>query len=215
MERSDFISLVRTPAQIAFEKYNIYASITIAQAILESGFGNFIPKDTATGRTSYNLFGIKGVGPSGSVHVETKEYLQGSWVTKTQEFKAYHSFLESIEDHSQLLLRPRYQSVIQATTPYQAAQQLEQAGYATDPNYAEKLQNIIKTYNLIQYDQKKSPSENFVATWKLEIGERALAEGIITSPEWLHDLDKPMPVWAVLAVALRVYDKCREGKETR
>ncbi|MCR8980289.1 glycoside hydrolase family 73 protein [Brevibacillus laterosporus] len=212
MERSDFISLVSAPAQLAFEKYHIYASITIAQAILESGFGNFIPRDPATGRISYNIFGIKGVGPAGSVHVETKEYLQGTWVTKTQEFKAYNSFLESIEDHSQILLTPRYKTVIQATTPFQAAQHLKLAGYATDPEYAEKLQKLIEAYNLTQYDQKKAPSEEFVATWKLEVGRRALAEGIITSPEWLNDLDKPMPVWAVLAVALRVYDKCCEGK---
>ncbi|QOS99465.1 glucosaminidase domain-containing protein [Brevibacterium sp. JNUCC-42] len=212
MERSEFISLVSAPAQLAFEKYHIYASIIIAQAILESGFGNSIPKDPATGLLSYNIFGIKGVGPAGSVLVETKEYLQGKWITKKQAFKAYNSFLQSIEDHSQLLLKPRYKTVITANTPYLAAEQLEQSGYATDPQYAEKLQKLITAYSLTQYDQKTSPSEEAVAAWKLEVGKRALEEGIIISPEWLQDIDKPMPAWAVLAVALRMYDKCRENK---
>jgi hypothetical protein len=106
------------------------------------------------------------------------------------------------------LLRPAYKRVILASTPTEAAQELQKAGYATDPAYAEKLTNLIRTYHLTQYDQF-APEEKSVPEWKQELGLRALKEGLITSPEWLGKLDEPMSAWAVFAVALRLLDKQR------
>ncbi|MEJ8544652.1 glucosaminidase domain-containing protein [Brevibacillus borstelensis] len=101
-----------------------------------------------------------------------------------------------------------YKRVILAPPPAEAAQDLQKAGYATDPAYADKLTNLIRTYNLTQYDQV-APKEKRVPEWKQELGLRALKEGLITSPEWLGKLDVPMPVWAVFAVALLLLDKKR------
>jgi len=207
MEKQQFIQLIAGPAQQSFLTHHIFASLTIAQAILESGWGEKVPADPATGRSSYNLFGIKGNGPAGSVVIPTKEVENGQTVTRLLEFKAYFNYQQSIDDHAAFLLRPAYKRVLTASTPIEAAQELEKAGYATDPLYAEKLTNLINTHQLSRYDSVSELPQT--PEWKLELGKRALKEGLITSPEWLSKLDEPMPVWAVLAVALRLLDKQR------
>lgn len=208
MDQQVFIHFVAGPARQSYLTHRIFPSITIAQAILESGLGKHVPTDAATGRYSYNLFGIKGSGPAGSVTVNSREVENGQTVIRPSAFKAYYSYQQSIDDHASFLLRPAYKRVILASTPTEAAQELQKAGYATDPAYAEKLTNLIRTYHLTQYDQF-APEEKSVPEWKQELGLRALKEGLITSPEWLGKLDEPMPAWAVFAVALRLLDKQR------
>ncbi|MBG9944805.1 glycoside hydrolase family 73 protein [Brevibacillus formosus] len=210
METQAFIQLIADHARKSYPNHRIFPSIIIAQAILESGWGNKVPVDPATGRSSYNLFGIKGTGPAGSVTIESKEVENGKTVTRTSQFRAYENYQQSIEDHAQFLRKPAYKSVLAASTPAQAAQALEEAGYATDPAYAEKLTRLIQAYNLTQYDQFVPEEPQSIPPWKLELGNRALQEGLLTSPEWLNKLDEPMPVWAVLAVTLRLLDKQRE-----
>lgn len=209
MEKQTFIELVAGPAQQSYLTHHIFPSVTIAQAILESGWGEKVPADPATGRLSYNLFGIKGKGPAGSVTIPSREVENGKTVTRPMEFKAYFNYQQSIDDHAAFLLRPAYKRVLTAATPFEAAEALEKAGYATDPQYAEKLSALINTYQLTRYDKVPAPTLPEVPEWKRELGKRALKEGLITSPEWLSKLDEPMPVWAVLAVALRLLDKQR------
>ena len=208
MEPQTFINLVAGPARLLYPTHRIFPSITIAQAILESGWGKHVPVDAATGKYSYNLVGIKGTGPAGSVTITSREVENGKTVNRTSSFKAYFSYQQSIEDHASFLLKPVYKRVMLATTPAEAAAELEKAGYATDPQYAEKLTSLIERHQLAQYDQF-APEEQVVPAWKQELGVRALKEGLITSPDWLGKLDEPMPVWAVLAVALRLLDKQR------
>ncbi|ASJ54734.1 muramidase [Brevibacillus formosus] len=210
MDAQAFIQLIADHARKSYPNHRLFPSIIIAQAILESGWGNKVPVDPATGTSSYNLFGIKGTGPSGSVTIESKEVENGKTVTRTSQFRAYENYQQSMEDHAQFLRKPAYKNVLAATTPAQAAQALEEAGYATDPAYAEKLTRLIHTYNLTQYDQFVPEEPQSIPLWKLELGNRALQEGLLTPPEWLNKLDEPMPVWAVLAVALRLLDKQRE-----
>lgn len=207
METSEFIEMVAGPAQKSFLQYHIFASITIAQAILESGWGRYVPVDPNTQRSSYNLFGIKGKGPAGSIQVVSQEVENGQTVSRTSAFKAYFSYQESIDDHAQFLLAPRYKQVITATDPLMAAQALQNAGYATDPQYATKVSSLIQMHMLTRYDQVAT--ETVVPAWKLDVGKRALDEGLITSAEWLSKLDEPMPTWAVLAVALNLLNKTR------
>jgi len=145
-----------------------------------------------------------------SVTIASKEVENGQTVTRTSPFKAYYNYQQSIDDHADFLLKPNYKKVIMAGTPQEAAQALEKAGYATDPQYAQKLSTLIQTYRLSQYDQF-SPEEPIVfPAWKIDLATRALKEGLLTSPEWLSKLDEPMPVWAVLAIALRLLDKQRQ-----
>jgi flagellum-specific peptidoglycan hydrolase FlgJ len=148
-----FIKEIAPEAQAMQKQYHVMASITMAQAILESDWGS---SDLAA--KYHNLFGIKGTGAD-SKELSTKEYVNGKWVVTKGRFKVYDSWDDSIADHTKLMLNgtdtnnQNYQSVVNATTYQQAAVALQDAGYATDPDYASKLINVIKSYNLDKYDE--------------------------------------------------------------
>ena len=82
----------------AQRKYGVPASVTIAQAINESGWGQ-----STLATRDHNLFGIKGAGPAGSDPLATQEYQNGQLVTSTSSFRVYNSTAESIDDHGNLL----------------------------------------------------------------------------------------------------------------
>ncbi len=93
-----FIDSVASGAVASRRQYGVPASVTIAQAILESGWG----KSSLTQR-AFNLFGVKGQGPAGSMTVPTKEFINGQWITINAAFRRYHNFAESMSDHGRLL----------------------------------------------------------------------------------------------------------------
>ncbi|MFE5318866.1 glycoside hydrolase family 73 protein [Paenibacillus sp. NPDC056579] len=142
MDPRSFIDFIAPYAMNSMRQSGILASVTIAQAALESGWGNF-----AAGN---NLFGIKG---EGQVR-DTQEYIDGRWITIKDGFRVYDSWEDSIRDHAQFLLRnARYAAVIGERDYRQASTALQQAGYATDPLYAQKLIRIIESWQLYQYDE--------------------------------------------------------------
>lgn len=117
----------------------------VAQAALESGWGQSQPR-LADGRPSYNLFGIKaGANWNGPVvEAVTTEYIDGQMQRRVERFRAYGSYAEAFADHARLLSSaPRYAAVLGSQDAASFAQGLQKAGYATDPNYAVKLQRII------------------------------------------------------------------------
>src|SRR5439155_264951 len=93
-----FISAIAPGALAAQSRYGIPASVTIAQAIDESGWGQ-----SALAIRDHNLFGIKGTGPAGTDMLPTQEYQNGHYVTVTAPFRVYHNVAESIADHGHLL----------------------------------------------------------------------------------------------------------------
>ena len=101
----------------------------------------------ADGSASHNLFGIKATkGWSGpTAEVLTTEYVNGTAVKTVEKFRAYGSYAEGFKDYANLLAaNPRYAQVLnERTDPAAFARGLQQAGYATDPNYAEKLTRVI------------------------------------------------------------------------
>ena len=125
-------------------RYNIPASITLAQGLLESGAGN-----SELAARSNNHFGIKCHSWTGR-----KSYHDDD---DTQEcFRAYDNVYESFEDHSVLLsTQPRYSSLFSlGRTDYKGwARGLKKCGYATSPTYAQKLIGIIELYKLHEYDR--------------------------------------------------------------
>lgn len=147
-----FINEIAPEAQAMQRTYQVPASITLAQAILESDWGT-----SQLASQYHNLFGIKGTGPN-SRNLSTKEYVNGRWIVTTGSFKVYDSWDESIRDHTQLMVNgtannhANYSGVTHATNYKAAAMALQRAGYATDPDYAAKLINVIQTYNLAKYD---------------------------------------------------------------
>ncbi|MFR8086211.1 MAG: glucosaminidase domain-containing protein, partial [Leuconostoc gelidum] len=140
-------------AKIATIGTGVLPSITVAQAILESGWGQSI----LTSAPYYNLFGIKqGTGWQGAiVNMKTSEYVNGKWVTILAPFRAYSSQMASFQDHTKFLLtNSRYagNGVINAKNYVNMANGLQAAGYATDPTYASRLINLVERYNLQSLD---------------------------------------------------------------
>lgn len=155
MKPEDFIRLIADDATRLYQESGIYASLTIAQACLETGYGKSRPRDKSTGRDSMNLFGVKWTGTGDFVTCKTWEIENGKKVTIDARFRAYSSFYESLKDHQRVLQLPRYKKVREAKSVEEAVMQLHPCGYATDPDYGIKLRAIIRTYNLTQFDKKK------------------------------------------------------------
>ncbi len=150
MPPSAFIGMLAQAAQDCQRKTGIPASITLAQAALESSWGA-----RAIGN---NLFGIKAdkswTGPT--VSFATTEHLSGKNVGLVDRFRAYDNWLASMVDHAQFLLKnPRYAKCFKQTDCAGWARELQAAGYATDPDYAKKLVDIMRGRNLAFYDQVK------------------------------------------------------------
>lgn len=144
---SAFAATFGPAAREAMKSSGVPASIILAQAALETGWG------ASTIGGAKNLFGIKGTGPAGTTSVSTQEFINGRMVSVRAGFRKYNSWTESIADHSRLLQNSRYRNAMNnKDNPDQFARELQRAGYATDPNYASKLISIMKQNNLYQYD---------------------------------------------------------------
>lgn len=147
MTKQEFINLVVPGAVEAYKKYNILPSLTLAQACLESNWGNSAPGNM--------LFGIKWTKDCGFGWqlLWTKEYINGKWERVRAKFRKYNSYAESIADHAHLLLKPRYAKVLTAKDYKEACTEIWKAGYATDPDYVDKLIRLIEDYNLNKWDR--------------------------------------------------------------
>ncbi|MGR3184132.1 flagellar assembly peptidoglycan hydrolase FlgJ [Enterobacter cancerogenus] len=145
-DSKDFLAQLSLPARLASQQSGVPHHLILAQAALESGWGQRqIRKEN--GEPSFNIFGVKATsswkGPT--TEITTTEYENGAAVKVKAKFRVYSSYLEALSDYVGLLSRnPRYTAVTQAATPEQGAQALQNAGYATDPNYARKLTSMIQ-----------------------------------------------------------------------
>jgi flagellar protein FlgJ len=143
----EFVQARWADAQAAEQATGVPAQFILGQAALESGWGKRDIK-YADGSTSHNLFGIKATGnwKGATVDAVTTEYVGGVARKVTEKFRAYSSYAESFADYAKLLTTsPRYAKTLSAGTDANAfANNLQQAGYATDPNYARKLASVIQ-----------------------------------------------------------------------
>lgn len=145
-DSKDFLAQLSLPARLASEQSGIPHHLILAQAALESGWGQRQIM-TASGEPSFNLFGIKASASwKGPVtEITTTEFENGEAKKVKAKFRVYGSYLEALSDYVGMLTRnPRYAAVTSASTPEQGAQALQSAGYATDPNYARKLTGMIQ-----------------------------------------------------------------------
>lgn len=153
LTKQQFIQRIAPEAQDIQTQTGIRASISIAQAGLESDWG----KSTLAYKYN-NFFGVKASSGMQSIDLSTSEYIDNKWVQVKAPFRVYSSWQASMEDHADLLLKGttdnpnRYARVVSGSNVEESAQALVDGGYATDPDYAVKLIDIIKTYNLTQYD---------------------------------------------------------------
>lgn len=151
MSKTEFIETLAPHAKKAEEAYGTRPSLLIAQAALESNWGN-----STLSTASNNYFGIK--GSENSEQYATREYTNEEWTQINASFKQYDSLEDSIADYATLLKNGTswdsdfYQEVLDADNYQEAALALQEAGYATDPDYAGKLIRIIEQHQLYELD---------------------------------------------------------------
>ena len=148
MGPQEFVRMLRPYAKMVYEVFGIPRKAIIAQAALETEWLRKPLADLYTGRNSYNLFNIKGEGPAGSIKAYDLEYINGRPVKAIHEFRAYNNYEESIEDYARLISESkRYEQALEvANDPEEYVRRIQQAGYAEDPRYAEKLIQIMRKY---------------------------------------------------------------------
>ena len=137
-----FVSSVYPHLQAIAKEAGFDPDILMAQAALETGWGQHMIKDEQ-GENSFNLFGIKADHrwQGDKVQVSTTEYRQGMAVKENAYFRRYDSYADSVKDYVQFISEnPRYQTAIEyKSKPKEYIQALQEAGYATDPQYANKV----------------------------------------------------------------------------
>ena len=176
MNKNKFIERVAKVAMEEYDEYGILPSLTIAQAILESSWGNK--------HIENNIFGIKaGNSWKGKVAIrKTKEWDGKKYIVKEAKFRAYDSFEDSIRDYLKLIGRSkRYEKVKGAKDYKEASRLIYEAGYATDPKYSQKLIDIIEGYKLYEYDQKAKKQP--ISSWAKIAWDWAVKEGITDGKE--------------------------------
>ncbi|MDQ2821768.1 MAG: glucosaminidase domain-containing protein [Pseudomonadota bacterium] len=136
------------PAAQACQRFSgVPSSLTLAQAALESGWGERAPGN--------NLFGIKAdaAWKGKTVSFPTTEYIKGVKTAMTLKFRAYPDWSGSMLDHADFFhTNPRYHSCFSEKTGEGWARAVAKAGYATDPHYADTLIAVMRGRNMAQYD---------------------------------------------------------------
>lgn len=150
MTPSAFIALIGPAAQASAKASGVPASVTVAQAALESAWG-----ESKLARFGCNLFGVKAdkAWTGEILTMQTREFQAGKWVTVPANWRKYADWLECINDHAAFLRRNKRYSVAFASTSAEAfARALQAAGYATDPEYGQKLVAVMRSHNLAALD---------------------------------------------------------------
>jgi flagellar protein FlgJ len=142
-----FVEQLWQSAENAAAEIGLPPEALLAQAALETGWGNHV-MPRADGRSSHNLFGIKADAQwqGGRVKRETLEYSSGMAVRKREPFRTYDSFEQSFRDYVAFVKRsPRYaEALAKAEDPDAYFRALQDAGYATDPAYADKILHVMQ-----------------------------------------------------------------------
>lgn len=153
--QQNFIQQIAPLAQQYANYYGLYPSVMMAQAILESDWG----RSTLAQAPNNNYFGIKGDYNGNKVNIPTKEWDGSKYITIDSYFRVYPDIAASFADNGNKLRNglswsPSYYSGTwrENTSSYRDATAYLQGRYATDKDYASKLNNLITTYNLDQYD---------------------------------------------------------------
>lgn len=147
---AEFIMRLTSSAVESQRKSGVPASITIAQAALESAWG-----ESGLTKAGNNLFGIKAdsLWRGQILTMNTKEFIKGQWVVVPALWRKYPSWQASIDDHAAFLKRnPRYKACFACTNALAFARALSQAGYATDPTYSDKIISLMTQHNLMALD---------------------------------------------------------------
>jgi flagellum-specific peptidoglycan hydrolase FlgJ len=152
VNKKAFFEKIKAGALASWKKYGVLPSLVAAQAALESDWGR-----SGLALKGNNLFGIKADrswrGPI--LTLPTKEYLNKKWVTVNANWRKYDSWAESVENHGSFFVEnKRYKAVLGEKDYLRACKATKAAGYATDPDYANKLISTIKANRLDEWDKE-------------------------------------------------------------
>ena len=156
---ANFLNNVAPSAQTIAAQRGLYASLMIAQAALESGWGT-----SSLSTSAYNLFGVKWNGYGAYVNMPTQEFYGGAYHTVYAKFQKYSSYAESLNSYASLIINNFPNSTKANASSYAVAANNLRNGvygtYATAPNYAASLINLIQQYDLTKYDTPSNGGSN-------------------------------------------------------
>jgi flagellar protein FlgJ len=159
-DRISFVKSLEPIAQQAASQLGVSTDTLIAQAALETGWGRHVPT-AGNGASSFNLFGVKASGgwSGDSVNSLTTEVVDGQAAAMPQSFRAYSSVQQGVNDYVTLLQRnARYQSALGTGSDVGAfATGLAHGGYATDPDYVQKLQATAAAVKALRASNTSEP----------------------------------------------------------
>ncbi len=148
-----FVETLWPMAKNAADRIGVAPEVIVSQAALETGWGKHILSDKQNG-SSFNLFNIKADSSWQGDHTEKTvlEYRDGKPMTERSLFRSYEDYQQSFDDYVDFLqTQPRYQQALQhSDNPEQFIEQIHEAGYATDPQYADKIKRIMSGETLTQ-----------------------------------------------------------------
>ena len=160
---NEFIDNISAEASQVADEYNLYASVMIAQAALETGYG----KSSLSQPPHHNLFGMKGSYNGQTANFSTQEDTQNGMVTIRDNFRSYPNYTASLRDYADKLRNglswdPNYYSGTwkENTNTYRDATRWLTGRYATDRNYDKKLNRIIEQWDLTRFDNGPVPANN-------------------------------------------------------
>ena len=179
----EFIESIGDKAREVAQEYNLYASVMIAQAILETGSGT----SKLSQSPNYNLFGIKGSYKGQSANFYTNEDNgKGQLYTIQASFRKYPSYKESFEDYAELLTNEKegngrfYKGVLKnQAKDYKEATKFLTGRYATDTQYNQKLNKLIETYDLTFFDKKLEKQGSIQAIYH-DVKEKDTIDNLLT-----------------------------------
>ena len=152
------------------DEYRLYPSTVLAMAALESGYN----------LNAETLFGIKGEGQV----LDTTEYIDGEYVNVKDSFKLYPSISASVQGLYDLMQIERYHPACECVEWEEECRQIQKCGYATDPNYSDKLISIVNSYQLTMFNSldnmpvnEEETPENTVHNESEEITEYTVQSG--------------------------------------
>ena len=148
LSAEEFLAIIKPMVIEDMKKTKILASLTAAQALIESNKGN-----SGLTTKANNLFGMKGDYNGQYVMMPTTEYYNGVKTTVNAKFRKYPSWQDSISDHSGLFWRSVRYANLRGCTDYKlACKYVKDDGYATSPTYTQTLIKTIETYRLYNWD---------------------------------------------------------------
>ncbi len=144
---AEFVRTIKPLVEQALRHLPVAGMAVLGQAALETGWGQHVITDAA-GNLSHNLFGIKAqADESNAVSVSSREFEHGRWLERKDHFRTYEGWQDSVNDYVDTITRsPRYRQAVAAGADVDGyLQALQQAGYATDPHYAEKISAVVRS----------------------------------------------------------------------